>query len=543
MSLRLTRRAALALAGAGLVGCTRESESRWTAQWVGAAHERGHRLRDSKSGSLGAPALTQRASVIVVGAGIAGLAAARGLMRAGIADLRVLELEDVAGGNSRGHQIAGMGCPLGAHYLPVPGPHAHEVAQLLDELGLRRVEQGRVVYDERHLCHSPQERLFIEGQWVEGLLPPVEALPAAERESTLAQYRRFAREVQRWVDDHAFRMPTARAAWNAELAALDAQRFDDWLAHQGLDAPALRWYLDYCCRDDYGAGSAQVSAWAGLHYFASRHGFHAPGEGEAEREGVLTWPEGNGWLGAKLAAPLGERLRTGCIALRLRELREGVELDVWNERERRVERWQAAQVVLALPLFVAARIVEQAPAALAEAAAAQRHAPWLVANLHCERPPIDRGGAPPSWDNVLYRSPALGYVDAMHQSLRPHPGPTVLTAYWALGGDDAAQAAAARRELLDGDAASWADRVLADLSRAHPDLPRHVRRIDLMRYGHAMSIPVPGLRGHAALQALARPQRRVHFAHADLAGYSVFEEAFFHGQRAAADVLKTFSRA
>ena len=543
MSLRLTRRAALALAGSALVGCTRESEARWTAQWVGAAHERGHRLRDSKSGSLGMPAVTQRASVIVVGAGIAGLAAARGLMRAGIADLRVLELEDVAGGNSRGHQIAGMGCPLGAHYLPVPGPHAHEVAQLLDELGLRRVEQGRVLYDERHLCHSPQERLFIEGQWVEGLLPPVEALPAAARESTLAQYRRFAREVQRWVDDHAFRMPTARAAWRAELAALDAQRFDDWLAHQGLDAPALRWYLDYCCRDDYGAGSAQVSAWAGLHYFASRHGFHAPGEGEAERDGVLTWGEGNGWLSAKLAAPLGERLRTGCVAMRLRELREGVELDVWNEREHRVERWQAAQVVLALPLFVAARLVEQAPAALAEAAAAQRHAPWLVANLHCERPPIDRGGAPPSWDNVLYRSPALGYVDAMHQSLRPHPGPTVLTAYWALGGDDAAQAAAARRELLDGDAASWAERVLADLSRAHPDLPRHVRRIELMRYGHAMSIPVPGLRGHAALQALARPQRRIHFAHADLAGYSVFEEAFFHGQRAAADVLKAFSRA
>jgi len=218
--MNLTRRAALALAGAGLVGCTREGESRWTAQWVGAAHERGHRLRDSKSGSLGAPALTQRASVIVVGAGIAGLAAARGLMRAGVDDLRVLELEDVAGGNSRGHRIAGMGCPLGAHYLPVPGPHAHEVAQLLDELGLRRVEQGRVLYDERHLCHSPQERLFIEGQWVEGLLPPVEALPAAARESTLAQYRRFAREVQRWVDDHAFRMPTARAAWRAELAAL-----------------------------------------------------------------------------------------------------------------------------------------------------------------------------------------------------------------------------------------------------------------------------------------------------------------------------------
>ncbi|MFT3664047.1 FAD-dependent oxidoreductase [Piscinibacter sp.] len=534
MKRGITRRAALTLAGAALAGCSRDGEARWSAHWIGAAHERGHRLRDAtKSGSLGAPAVTRRAGAIVVGAGIAGLAAARALMRAGLDDVHVLELEDAPGGNSRGHVLGGMGCPLGAHYLPLPGPHANEVAQLLDELGLRRVEHGRVVYDERHLCHSPQERLHIEGQWVEGLLPPVEALPAAERERTRDQYRGFAREVQRWVDADAFRVPTARAAWSDELAALDALSFADWLARERFDAPALRWYLDYCCRDDYGAGSARVSAWAGLHYFASRHGFHAPGEGEAERDGLLTWPEGNGWLAARLAAPLGERLHGGCVALRVREGREGVELDAWNERAQRVERFVAPQLVMALPLFAAARVLDSPPAALAQAAAAMRHAPWLVANLHCERAPIDRGGAPPSWDNVIYRSHALGYVDAMHQSLRPHPGPTVLTAYWALGDE-----AGARQRLLADGAEAWAARVLADLSAPHPDLPRHVRRIELMRYGHAMSIPVPGLRGHAALRALAAPQRRVHFAHADLAGYSVFEEAFFHGTRAAADVTK-----
>ena len=439
--------------------------------------------------------------------------------------------------------MGGIGCPLGAHYLPTPGEAAHEVAEWLEELGVRRTEHGRVVYDERHLCHAPQERLFIEGAWHDGLLPPVEALPADERERTLAQYRRFSASVQRWVDAAAFSIPTARTAWTAELAALDASTFTDWLAREGFDAPALRWYLDYCCRDDYGAGSAQVSAWAGLHYFASRHGFHAPGDESAEREGVLTWPEGNGWLASRLAAPLGDRLHGGCVVRRVREGRDNVELDLWNEREQRVERWIAPQLVLALPLFVAARVLEAPPAALVAAAGATRHAPWLVANLHIERPPIDRGGAPPSWDNVLYRSPALGYVDAMHQSLRPHPGETVLTAYWALGGDDAAQAASARRALLEDAADAWATRVLADLVRAHPDLPRHVTQVDLMRYGHAMSIPVPALRGHAALRALQQAQRRVHFAHADLSGYSVFEEAFFHGHRAAAQVQAAFTSA
>ena len=101
-----------------------------------------------------------------------------------------------------------------------------------------------------------------------------------------------------------------------------------------------------------------------------------------------------------------------------------------------------------------------------------------------------------------------------------------------LGGDTPRQGRKWRRALLEQPWQAWAQRVLADLARAHPDLPGKLERIDLMRYGHAMSIPVPGTRGDVAggaLAALARPQDRLHFAHADLSGYSVFEEAFTRG--------------
>ena len=44
----------------------------------------------------------------------------------------------------------------------------------------------------------------------------------------------------------------------------------------------------------------------------------------------------------------------------------------------------------------------------------------------------------------------------------------------------------------------------------------------------------------AALGALReRAQGRLHFAHADLAGYSVFEEAFTQGETVAARLLKS----
>jgi len=542
------RRSLLATAAAlPFAGCTRSVPAAYTGSWVGADAERGHKLREAKSGSLPTPAVQRRASVLVVGAGVSGLAAARALMRSGIDDVQVFELEDVAGGNSRGHRIAGMDCPLGAHYLPVPGEHATEVIELLDDWGLRRTEAGQVVYDERHLCHSPQERLNIDGHWFEGLLPPIEALPADQRAATLVQYRQFGAAVDHASAGGAFSIPTARSRWSAALDALDAVAFAPWLDAQGLNAPALRWYLDYCCRDDYGAGAAQVSAWAGLHYFASRHGFHAPMDAAPERDGVLTWPEGNAWLSRRLAKPLRERLHTGMVALRVTENRADVSVDLWNAHAQRAERWSAAHVVLAVPLFIAARLLATPPAALTQAAAAMRHAPWLVGNLHLADALDDHPGAPPSWDNVIYDPsaalPTLGYVDAMHQSTRSVPGPTVLTAYWALGGNTPAQLTQQRARLLSEPWSAWSQAVVQVLARVHPDLPFKLKQVDLMRYGHAMSIPVPGLRSGAALRALAEPQPRVHFAHADLSAYSVFEEAMYQGARAATAVSTRQRRA
>jgi len=84
----------------------------------------------------------RKAQVLVVGAGIAGLSAARALNRAGVADVYLLELEDQPGGNSRGHVLAGMACPLGAHCLPLPGPQARAVSEWLHEIGLLRYESA-----------------------------------------------------------------------------------------------------------------------------------------------------------------------------------------------------------------------------------------------------------------------------------------------------------------------------------------------------------------------------------------------------------------
>lgn len=506
--------------------------------FVGQRFERGHLLRDH--GDLaGAPAQSRRVAVAIVGGGIAGLAAARALQRAGIDDFRLFELEDESGGNSRGGVVGGLACPWGAHYLPTPGPYAGEVAELLDEYRLRSTTAGQVVYDELHLCHSPQERLYIEGGWQDGLLPV-----RGQDASTFADYRRFAALVGAASRPQAFTIPSARSRWDETLAQLDGQSFRQWLDAQGLGAPALRWYLDYCCRDDYGAGLDHVSAWAGLHYFASRHGFSAPGQDgaggdELDREELLTWPEGNAWLARRLAAPQRQRIQTGALVMRVEERRDSVALDVLDLPSRRLVRWNAQHAILAVPLFVAARLQPDPAPALREAARSLPHAPWLVANLHLDsRLTEHRGNAPLCWDNVLYGSPGLGYVDAMHQSLLPYADATVLTYYRALGDDPAA----GRRALLQGSWAQWCETILAELEQAHPDLRRKVRHIDIMRYGHAMAVPAPGVRGSTWLAALQQPRGRVAYAHSDLSAYSVFEEAYFHGLRAGDAVAAALHR-
>lgn len=537
----------LGAAGAlALAGC--ESSPPIDGGFTGIDVGRGHAWRDG-AGRIAAPAETRRTRVVVAGGGVAGLAAARALRLGGTEDFVLLELEDGAGGNARGGRVHGIACPLGAHYLPTPGDPAHEVQDLLEELGLRRRVAGRWEYDERHLCHSPQERLFFHGEWQDGLLP-LQGVGAA----TLDQYQRFGRRVDALQREAHFTIPAFRASATADAMAvalaLDAEPFAAWLDREGLTDPQLRWYLDYCCRDDYGAGIAHVSAWAGIHYFASRHGFHPPGDpgaDGAERDAVLTWPEGNGWLTQRLAAPLGERLRTGHAVLRIADARHGVKVDAWDAATGRVVRWQAERCIVALPAFIAARVVEQAPNFLRQAAARLQYAPWLVANVHLRAPLQDRPGAAPSWDNVVYGTRGLGYVDARHQTLDPTPRATVLSWYRPLGpsGFDGATAAEGRRRLLDAPWSAWRDELLAELSVPHPDLPRLATRIDITRYGHAMAMPVPGLLsqlGHLR-PSHGREQRsgeeqpapvagRLSFAHADWAGYSIFEEAFTRGHLA-----------
>ena len=129
--------------------------------------------------------------------------------------------------------------------------------------------------------------------------------------------------------------------------------------------------------------------------------------------------------------------------------------------------------------------------------------PWLTANLTLDRIP-DQKGAEPAWDNVIYDSPALGYVNATHMSLATHTERTVWTFYWSLAEYAPREA---RTLLLAKDWNYWKEAILNDLSRAHPDIRQCVSHIDIMRLGHAMIRPAPGFMFSAERQRWLKPRK------------------------------------
>ena len=572
---------------------------------VGASHRLGHRLRDSARPE---PQQVRDVPVVIVGAGVAGLSAAWKLAKSGMRDFVVLELEADAGGNSRWGRNDVSAYPWGAHYLPVPTAEATATRELVAEMGLvlDTGPDGEPVYDPRHLCHAPQERLFVDGGWREGLsardvVDPSPGSPeAAELAAFEAEMRRF-RDYRDARGRRAFALPVAAGSTDAAIVELDRMSMREYFDRAGWSSPRLRWYVDYCCRDDYGCTLETTSAWAGWHYFCSR-----PDDVE-----YLTWPEGNGRIVRHFLDRVGANVRTGMLVYRVRPTGSaaaggvsgggvsgggvpgggvpgggaspgpvsigwlpgtgpptggvsagpvsqgafpggrppngvlpagavpraavpagGVEVDVLDTGTETAVRFRARHCIYALPRFTAPYVIDGYALAGPESFT---YSPWVVANLTVDRPP---DGA--AWDNVLYDSPSLGYVVATHQNLRTAPGPSVLTWYLPLAvpNPDAARAWMLEREWRD-----WASLILADLVPAHPDIESRVSRIDVMLWGHAMIRPVPGFIWGEARRRAAGPHGAIRFAHSDMSGISVFEEAQYQGVLAAEEVLRALGHA
>ncbi|WP_126245487.1 FAD-dependent oxidoreductase [Chitinophaga rhizosphaerae] len=507
---------ALLAGGAYAAGCrTPGAYDHIGGSILGASAAAGHQLRDGLSVS---PQKTIRTGVLIAGGGVAGLSAARKLRLSGKTDFLLAELEPQTGGNSLSGGNSITNFPFGAHYLPLPNPENTALMDFLTEAGLLKgFDKGLPVYDELSLVYEPAERLYRKGRWQEGIIPQVGLSPQEhdEMKRFLALMQTF-RDAKDSSGRHAFDIPAALSSRDPQFLSLDALTMEAWLQREGFRSEPLRWYVDYCCRDDYGAGIKTVSAWAGIHYFAARRGKAA----NADASAVLTWPEGNGRLVQHLRRHSHNQTLTGTIVYRVQTEGNTVLADCWNYQTREAMRIVADHCILAMPQFIGRRILGETPGPQFT------YAPWLVANVHLRELPVDKN-LPVCWDNVIYGQQSLGYIYAQHQTTDRRPAKShVITLYWPL---DQLEPADSRRKALQLQHRDWVELCMAQLEQGHPHIAKLVTAVDCWIWGHGMIRPIPGF----MTTEIPGTPPRVHFAHSDLSGISIFEEAFYQGESAA----------
>ena len=488
-----------ALVGLSVKGATRSI----AGGFVNDGSAMGHQLRDRTL--LVSPKQTVAMPVVIVGGGIAGLSAAWRLEKRGFRDFVLLEIAREVGGNSRSGSNEVSSYPWAAHYIPLPGKRATLVRELMEEFGV--LKDGE--WDERYLCYSPQERLYLHGRWQEDIEPSDAATPR-DRE----QQKRFKDAIHAFERTGQFTVPMAIGARPSHLERITMH---DWMRHNDFDSPYLNWYVDYACRDEYGGSMTDISAWAGIYYFAAHN--------EHDDNGPITQPEGNGWMVRRLAAKLARYVRTDTPAAAIRK--DGKKLRVVTPNVSYI----CDHVVFAAPLMLAKHLIEDAPAVTTE------YSPWVTANLTLDRLPKEEG-FDLAWDNVIYGSTSLGYVSATHMNLRSRVDRSVWTWYTALTTGTPKQM---RGRLLQQPWDHWRDTILDDLARPHSNIRECVSRVDVMRMGHAMARPVPGSIFSEARTRIANASGQILFAHSDVSGFSVFEEAQYRGVRAADRILRQVS--
>lgn len=469
---------------------------------------------------------------MILGGGIAGLSAGWRWTRAGLEDYRLLELESEVGGNSRALSYPASKAPIGAHYLPLPNEEARAVRRLLQEMGLLRPKGDGWELAPEHLCHSRQERLFYKGAWSEDLIPAQSLTEAATD-----QMARFKAHIGEWSKKRdaqgrkVFALPLHYSSDLPEYRALDQRSFADYAAEQGWDDPFLLWYLEYACRDDFGGNLSNCSAWAGLHYFASRDG-----GGLGSADDVLVWPEGNNRLASYLESQQKGRIETGRLVLSVVSTPKGVQVDYLDLSSNQRRRLECRVALYCLPSFTRAHLLSGESRTEAFV-----YPPWLTANLVLKRTPLDLE-APGfmAWDNVIYDSPSLGYVVATHQDLNTDPlRPTVWTWYRPFPHDDPGKL---RKELLEADWGEWSETILSELEELHPDIRDCCERLDITVLGHGMVRPSVGFVWGEQLKAARQAQGPIFFGHGDLSGMSLFEESQFRGVKAAEESLTHLGR-
>lgn len=442
------------------------------------------------------------ADVVVVGAGLAGLVAAREVERGG-ASVAVLEARERVGGRLLNEPLGdGKIVEVGGQWV---GPTQDRVAALADELGV-----------ETFPTHTAGFNLLeLDGRLsrYSGTIPRLG--PAVLADIALARRR---------IDRLAARVDTA-APWRAAAAEdLDSQTFATWL-RRGMRTRTARRLMAVAGRTVWGAEPGELSLLHVLFYVRSGGGFDRlmDVEGGAQQDRLAG---GSQLLAVRIAQAFGDRVVLGAPVDRIDDRDRGVVIEADGVEAR------ARRAIVAVPPPLRGRVEFHPPLPIAHRQLIGRMVPgWLVKAIAVYPEPFWRDDGL-SGEGVSDSGPATLTFD----NSPPDGSPGVLLGF--IGGADARRASALapaerRRAVLAGFARLFGDRAREPERFVELDWARE----EWSGGGPTCNMPPGTWTGFG--KCLREPAGRVHWAGTETAsewsGY--MDGAVRSGERAAREVL------
>jgi monoamine oxidase len=268
--------------------------------------------------------------VLVIGAGLSGLAAARALQASGV-EVTVLEARSRVGGRTEGGATAdGTPVELGGQWI---GPTQTRMYALVDELGL---ETFPTFNTGEHVIQLGGSRSRMASH--RGAVPKLNPFVLADLFQGMTRFKRLADRVPL---DQPWAAPGARA--------LDNQTFETWIVRT-LRTRTARDYFRVATEAVFSAESGNLSALHALFYAHS--GTDLEGllstDGGAQQDRIVG---GSVLVSEAMAAGLGDRVRLDRAVRRIEQ--DGHRVSVTT---RGGEVFDADRVIVTLPPTLAGRL-------------------------------------------------------------------------------------------------------------------------------------------------------------------------------------------